>query len=132
MATELLSFSATSTAYHAILIYAIELFPTSLRNSALGLVRQAMVLGGVVAPVLVALGCERSFWSFGVFGLAIGCSGLFAACLPETRGRTLSDTMEEEERKQAAGSSAAVDKNSDSHLVCKIISSRLTASILYF
>jgi len=114
LAAELLSFSATSTAYNVILIYAIELFPTSLRNSALGLVRQAMVLGGVVAPVLVALGCERSFWSF---GLAIGCSGLFAACLPETRGRTLSDTMEEEERKQAAGSSAAVDKNSDSHLV---------------
>ncbi|XP_039781382.1 organic cation/carnitine transporter 2-like [Panicum virgatum] len=118
LAAELLSFSATSTAYNVILIYAIELFPTSLRNSALGLVRQAMVLGGVVAPVLVALGRERSFWSFGVFGLAIGCSGLFAACLPETRGRSLSDTMEEEERKQAAGSSAAVDKNSDdSHLV---------------
>ena len=118
LAAELLSFSATSTAYNVILIYAIELFPTSLRNSALGLVRQAMVLGGVVAPVLVALGRERSFWSFGVFGLAIGCAGLFAACLPETRGRSLSDTMEEEERKQAAGSSAAVDKNSDdSHLV---------------
>nr|TKV95751.1 hypothetical protein SEVIR_9G382600v2 [Setaria viridis] len=98
----LVSFFATSTAYNVILIYAIELFPTSLRNSALGLVRQAMVLGGVVAPVLVALGRKRSFWSFGVFGLAIGCSGLFAACLPETRGRSLSDTMEEEERKDAA------------------------------
>ncbi|PAN49324.1 hypothetical protein PAHAL_9G441100 [Panicum hallii] len=118
MAAELLSFFATSTAYNVILIYAIELFPTSLRNSALGLVRQAMVLGGVVAPVLVSLGRERSFWSFGVFGLAIWCSGLFAACLPETRGRSLSDTMEEEERKQAAGSSAAVAKNGDdSHLV---------------
>ncbi|RLN39940.1 hypothetical protein C2845_PM01G17160 [Panicum miliaceum] len=86
MAAELLSFSATSTAYNVILIYAIELFPTS-------------------------------FWSFGVFGLAIGFSGLFAACLPETRGRSLSDTMEEEGRKQAAGSSAAVAKNTDSHLV---------------
>ncbi|KAJ1296853.1 hypothetical protein BS78_01G334100 [Paspalum vaginatum] len=119
MAAELLSFFATSAAYSVILIYSIELFPTSLRNSALGLVRQAMVLGGVVAPVLAALGRKRCFWSFGVFGLAIGCSGLFAACLPETRGRSLSDTMEEEERKQAAPSSssctrtAVAKRNSD-------------------
>ncbi|CAL5083501.1 unnamed protein product [Urochloa decumbens] len=102
MASELLSFFATITAFNLILIYSIELFPTSVRNSAVGLVRQALVLGGVAAPVLVALGRERSFWSFGVFGLCIGCLGLFAACLPETKGRSMSDTMEEEEDKQAA------------------------------
>jgi len=62
-----------------------------------------MVLGGMAAPVLVALGRERSIWSFGVFGLVIGCSGLFAASLPETRGRSMLDTMEDEEmRSQAA------------------------------
>jgi OCT family organic cation transporter-like MFS transporter 3 len=102
MAAELLSFFSTITAFILILIYSIELFPTSVRNSAVGLVRQALVLGGVVAPMLVALGRERSFWSFGVFGLCIGCLGLFAACLPETRGRSMSDTMEEEEHKEAA------------------------------
>ncbi|OEL23574.1 Organic cation/carnitine transporter 3 [Dichanthelium oligosanthes] len=102
MAAELLSFFATCTAYDLILIYSIELFPTSVRNSAVGLVRQAMVLGGVAAPVLVALGRESSIWSFGVFGIAIGCSGLFAACLPETRGKTMSDTMEEEEERSEA------------------------------
>jgi OCT family organic cation transporter-like MFS transporter 3 len=103
MAAELLSFFATCTAYDLILIYSIELFPTSVRNSAVGLVRQAMVLGGMAAPVLVALGRERSIWSFGVFGLVIGCSGLFAASLPETRGRSMSDTVEDEEmRSQAA------------------------------
>lgn len=102
MAAELLSFFSTITAFNLILIYSIELFPTSVRNSAVGLVRQALVLGGVAAPVLVALGRERSFWSFGVFGLCIGCFGLFAACLPETRGRIMSDTMEEEEHKEAA------------------------------
>jgi len=51
-------------------------------------VRQALVLGGVAAPVFAALGRQRSFWSFGVFGIAIGCSCLFVACLPETRGKS--------------------------------------------
>ncbi|KAL6650073.1 hypothetical protein ACP70R_014297 [Stipagrostis hirtigluma subsp. patula] len=127
MAAELLSFFATCTAYDVILIYSIELFPTSVRNSAVGLVRQAMVLGGVAAPVLIAFGREWSFWSFGVFGLAIGCSGLFATSLPETKGRTMSDTMEEEdeveeaeESNRAAVSSCAgtaAAKNADSDLV---------------
>ncbi|OEL27093.1 Organic cation/carnitine transporter 3 [Dichanthelium oligosanthes] len=94
MAAELLSFFATVTAFILILIYSVELFPTSVRNS-------------VVVPVLVALGRKRSFWSFGVFGLCIGCLGLFAACLPETRGRSMSDTMEEEEDKEKEEAAAA-------------------------
>jgi OCT family organic cation transporter-like MFS transporter 3 len=106
MASELLSFFATITSFNLILIYSIELFPTSVRNSAVGLVRQALVLGGVAAPVLVALGRERSFYSFGVFGLCIGCFGLFAVFLPETKGRSMSDTMEEEEHKQLEAAAA--------------------------
>ncbi|KAF8698667.1 hypothetical protein HU200_034916 [Digitaria exilis] len=99
---ELVFFLSTCTAYDVILVYAIELLPTSVWNTAVGMVRQAMVLGGVAAPVLVALGRARSsVWSFGVFGIAICCSGLFAACLPETRGRTMSDTMEEEEERNS-------------------------------
>ncbi|XP_062209288.1 organic cation/carnitine transporter 2-like [Phragmites australis] len=121
MAVELLSFFATCTAFDVILIYSIELFPTCVRNSAVGLVRQAMVLGGMAAPMLVALGRERNFWSFGVFGLAIGCSGLFVACLPETKGRSMSDTMDEEEHKEATVASctgaAAGATYSDSYLV---------------
>ncbi|CAL4986610.1 unnamed protein product [Urochloa decumbens] len=96
VAAEVLSFFASCAALDVVLVYATELFPTSVRNSAVGLVRQAVVLGGASAPVLIALGRQRgSFWSFGVFGIAIGCSGLFVACLPETRGKSVSDTMDE-------------------------------------
>jgi hypothetical protein len=121
MAAELLSFFATCTAYNVVLIYSMELFPTSVRSLAVGLVRQEMILGGVAAPVLVALGRESTFLSFGVFGLVIGCSGLFAACLPETRGRSMLDTMEEEDRNEAAVArimdTAPAGKNSGSDLV---------------
>jgi OCT family organic cation transporter-like MFS transporter 3 len=72
-------------------------------------VRQALVLGGVAAPVLVALGRHKSFLSFGVFGLLIGCFGMFAACLPETRGKAMSDTMDEEEQKEAAVANCTVN-----------------------
>ncbi|KAE8808120.1 Solute carrier family 22 member 3 [Hordeum vulgare] len=118
MAAELLSFFATCTAFNVIMMYSIELFPTSVRNSAVGLVRQALVLGGVAAPVLVALGRERSFLSFGVFGLVVGCFGMFAACLPETRGKGMSDTMDEEEHKEATVAACTVnDADCNSGLV---------------
>jgi hypothetical protein len=74
-----------------------------------------MVLGGMAAPVLVALGRERSIWSFGVFGLVIGCSGLFAASLPETRWRSMSDTMEDEDMLSEAA--VPIAKCSDSGFV---------------
>ncbi|KAF2923413.1 hypothetical protein DAI22_07g189500 [Oryza sativa Japonica Group] len=119
LAAELASFFASCAAYDVMLMYSIELFPTSVRNSAVGLVRKAAVLGGVVAPMLVALGRERSYWSFGVFGLAVGCLGLFVTWLPETKRRRLSDTMEEEEEAAAAilSCAGASDMNNNGELV---------------
>ncbi|KAH0469249.1 hypothetical protein IEQ34_002481 [Dendrobium chrysotoxum] len=103
MAAELAAFFSACTAFSFVLIYSIELFPTCVRNSAIAMVRQALVLGGVFAPLMVAEGRRRRVLSFGVFGLVIGCCGVFAACLPETRGKGLSDTMEEEECAGACG-----------------------------
>ncbi|CAL4983100.1 unnamed protein product [Urochloa decumbens] len=121
MAAEVVSFFAACAALDVVLVYATELFPTSVRNSAVGLVRQSVVLGGATAPVLIALGRHRqrgSFWSFGVFGVAIGCSGLFVACLPETRGKSMSDTMdEEEERNHTAAAATAGGTDCDSGIV---------------
>ncbi|KAJ3705100.1 hypothetical protein LUZ61_008805 [Rhynchospora tenuis] len=101
MVLEVVSFFSTCTCFDIILIYSIELFPTCVRNSALSLIRQALVLGGVLAPMLVVRGREKKLWSFGVFGLVICCCGLFTVCLPETRGMSICDTMDEEEYKEA-------------------------------
>ncbi|KAG9143894.1 hypothetical protein Leryth_016090 [Lithospermum erythrorhizon] len=94
---ELVSFFSACTAFDVVLIYTMELFPTCVRNSALSVVRQALVLGGVFSPILVAAGRKNVFLSFGVFGVTIGICGLFVLCLPETRGRMFCDTMDEEE-----------------------------------
>ncbi|XP_057970951.1 organic cation/carnitine transporter 3-like [Malania oleifera] len=97
---ELTSFFSACTAFNAAQIYTIELFPTCVRNSAASLLRQAIMFGGVFSPVLIAAGRGGRWLSFGVFGLAIGLCALFAVFLPETRGRKLCDTMEEEEQIQ--------------------------------
>ncbi|KAL9231095.1 hypothetical protein vseg_006358 [Gypsophila vaccaria] len=97
---EILSFLTACTALNVMLIFTIELFPTCVRNSAVSLARQALVFGGVFSPPLVAAGRKSPFMTYGVFGIVIGVCGLFAGCLPETKGTTLSDTMDEEENKE--------------------------------
>ncbi|KAK6149567.1 hypothetical protein DH2020_017092 [Rehmannia glutinosa] len=99
---ELVSFFSACTAFDVVLIYTIELFPTCVRNCAVSMVRQALVFGGALSPVLVAAGRKNGLLSYGVFGVTISICGLFVALLPETRDKILCDTMEEEERKDAA------------------------------
>ncbi|KAH0469625.1 hypothetical protein IEQ34_001183 [Dendrobium chrysotoxum] len=103
MVLELVAFFGACAAFYMEVIYTVELFPTCVRNSALAVVRQAVVLGGVAAPTMVAAGRRRKFLSFGVFGMVIILCGLFIVFLPETRGRAISDTMEEEEHKVMEG-----------------------------
>ena len=99
---EQISFFSACTASNILLIFTIELFPTCVRNSAAMSVRQALVFGGVFGSMLVAVERKKGISSYGVFGLVIGCCGLLAVCLPETRGRALCDTMDEEEHKENA------------------------------
>ncbi|RZC88232.1 hypothetical protein C5167_016033 [Papaver somniferum] len=76
---ELASFFSVSTAFNVLLIYTLELFPTCVRNSALSMVRQALVFGGIFSPILIA--AERGIDD------------------NETRGEIICDTMDEEEEK---------------------------------
>lgn len=101
MGLELASFFSACMVVNVLLMFTIELFPTCVRNSAMSLVRQALVIGGVFSPMLVAVAGRRSmeFLSYGVFGIVIASCGVFAACLPETKGRPICDTMDEEQNR---------------------------------
>lgn len=95
---EVSAFFFIVTAFNLMLIYTLELFPTCVRNSAVAMLRQAQFLGGIFSSIMAVVGrSDGVFWSFGVFGLMIGFSGLSVAILPETRGAPICDTMEQQE-----------------------------------
>ncbi|KAJ3690478.1 hypothetical protein LUZ61_019642 [Rhynchospora tenuis] len=96
LAAEVIAYCSACTAFNVLLIYSAEIFPTIIRNTAIGLVREAGLLAGVVAPILAAEGQNNRFWSFGFFGLVIMLCGLSCICLPETKGRELADHIEDE------------------------------------
>ncbi|XP_058091583.1 organic cation/carnitine transporter 4-like [Magnolia sinica] len=76
--------------YNLLFIYAAELFPTVVRNAALGCATQGAQMGAILAPLVVVLGGGLPLAMFGVCGLA---GGLLAFYLPETLNRPLYDTM---------------------------------------
>ncbi|KAG0469622.1 hypothetical protein HPP92_016322 [Vanilla planifolia] len=76
--------------YNLLFIYTTELFPTVVRNAALGCVTQASQLGAILAPLVVVAGERLPFAVFGACGL-IGA--LLTYFLPETMNKPLYDTM---------------------------------------
>ncbi|KAL6535771.1 Organic cation/carnitine transporter 4 [Orobanche hederae] len=77
--------------YNLLFIYTMELFPTVVRNAALGSATQAGQMGAILAPLIVVLGERIPFVVFGVCGIA---GGFLAFMLPETLNKPLYDTME--------------------------------------
>lgn len=76
--------------YNLLFVYTAELFPTVVRNAALGCATQAVQMGAILAPVVVVLG---GWLPFGVFALCGMVGGVFAFYLPETLNQPLYDTF---------------------------------------
>lgn len=76
--------------YNLLFIYTIELFPTVVRNAALGSATQAAQMGAILAPIVVVLGGGIPFAIFGGCGIL---GGILAFYLPETLYKPLYDTM---------------------------------------
>nr|GEW62255.1 organic cation/carnitine transporter 4-like [Tanacetum cinerariifolium] len=77
--------------YNLLYIYAMELFPTVVRNAALGCARQVGQLGTILVPFVVVMDGGYSFMVFGVCGIV---GGILVFFLPETLNKTLHDTMD--------------------------------------
>ncbi|KAK7342594.1 hypothetical protein VNO80_25550 [Phaseolus coccineus] len=76
--------------YNLLFIYTAELFPTVVRNAALGCATQAAQMGAILAPLVVVMGGSFPFIIFALCGIS---GGFFAFYLPETLNQPLYDTL---------------------------------------
>ncbi|CAL1385353.1 unnamed protein product [Linum trigynum] len=78
-------------AYNMLYVYAAELFPTVVRNAAMGCALQAAQVGAILAPfVVVAVPAWVPFAVMAACGIG---GGLLTFMLPETLNRPLYDTI---------------------------------------
>ncbi|XP_054002072.1 organic cation transporter protein-like [Hylaeus anthracinus] len=89
-------FSA-SAAYGIVILYSSELFPTVCRNSAVGTNSAMSHVGSVAAPYVADLLGALVWWGpTTLCGVLTLMAGLLCLTLPETRGRPMANTVEEE------------------------------------
>lgn len=87
-------FSATCL-FAVVYLYSAELYPTGIRNQAMGICSTVARLGGLLALLLGAL---RSFWPpfpMLIMGSIATVAGLVALTLPETTGIPLPETKQD-------------------------------------
>lgn len=89
-------------AYNLLYIYTAELFPTVVRNAALGLANQAAQVGAIVAPMIAVLGKVQPSFPFAVFSTASMLGGILALKLPETVNKRMYETLEGMQRGEEA------------------------------
>ena len=99
-----------------IYIYTVELYPTCVRASAVGLCSAGGRIGGAISPLVFGLDQTWPWFSntfFGVCGVLAGGSTLL---LPETIGQPMAQSMEEAESgyyKNKRTSNAKIRKHSN-------------------
>uniref|UniRef100_A0A8C8VUF3 Major facilitator superfamily (MFS) profile domain-containing protein n=1 Tax=Peromyscus maniculatus bairdii TaxID=230844 RepID=A0A8C8VUF3_PERMB len=89
---------ASSAAFTISYVYTTELFPTIIRQTGMGLVSIFSRIGGIISPLVMLLEQYHGALPMLIFGsLPVG-AGLLCALLPETRGQTLKDTIQDLEQ----------------------------------
>lgn len=83
-----------SASFSVVYIHSNEIFPTTLRNSAMGLVSFATRIGGITAPFLARLGQVLPNMHFIIFGIMSLISGVLNIYLPETKDAPLPENIE--------------------------------------
>ncbi|XP_072562749.1 solute carrier family 22 member 4 isoform X2 [Paramormyrops kingsleyae] len=90
---EMLGKFGVTAAFSIIYAYTAELYPTVLRNTAVGACSMASRLGSIAAPYFVYLGQFNRFLPYTLMGSLTAFSGLLSLLLPETFGLPLPETV---------------------------------------
>ncbi|KAL9978320.1 hypothetical protein ACROYT_G015820 [Oculina patagonica] len=86
-----------TVSYDGIMIYAGELFPTIVRNVALGTSSIAAYIGQFTSPFIAFLQRVHPILPYGIMALNASMAGLLCVLLPETRYKPTLETMEKQE-----------------------------------
>lgn len=94
-----------------IYLHSCEIFPTVIRNSAMGFSSIFARIGGFVAPFVVNIGIEGV--SVAIFCSLAVCAAILCCFLPETKGIVLKNTIQETEQCHARKKSDHAEKTAD-------------------
>ena len=83
-----------SASFAVVYVHSNEIFPTTIRNSAMGLVSFAARIGGITAPFLAKLGQVSPNLHFLIFGIMSLISGFLNMYLPETKDVPLPENID--------------------------------------
>ncbi|XP_067148636.1 solute carrier family 22 member 13-like [Apteryx mantelli] len=86
--------SAASASFSTSYVYTAELFPTVVRQTAVGLCSMSARVAGIIAPLIHLLERYHRAVPMAIFGSAPVLGGLLCFLLPETRGTELTDNTE--------------------------------------
>ncbi|XP_071115950.1 organic cation transporter protein-like isoform X2 [Haliotis cracherodii] len=84
--------------YSTVYLYASEMFPTSIRNHALGMCSFFENIGSMAAPSMVIAAKKMTYLPLSIFGGLTAVSGMLVLMLPDTHKRPLPQTVEEVQR----------------------------------
>ncbi|XP_037603944.1 solute carrier family 22 member 5-like [Sebastes umbrosus] len=90
---EMMGKFAVTTAFAIVYAYTAEIYPTVVRNTAMGACSMASRIGSVVAPYFIYLRSYSISLPYILMGSITALSGLLSLLLPESYGMPLPDTI---------------------------------------
>uniref|UniRef100_H0V7T9 Major facilitator superfamily (MFS) profile domain-containing protein n=2 Tax=Cavia porcellus TaxID=10141 RepID=H0V7T9_CAVPO len=87
--------NALAASYTVSYVYTAELFPTVIRQTGMGLVSIFSRIGGILTPLILLLSDYYAALPMLLFGIIPIVVGVLGILLPETRGQSLKDTIQD-------------------------------------
>ncbi|XP_023557970.1 solute carrier family 22 member 13 [Octodon degus] len=86
---------ASAASFTISYVYTAELFPTIIRQTGMGLVSIFSRIGGILTPLILLLEVYHESIPMLIYGCTTIVAGVFCVLLPETRGQSLRDTIQD-------------------------------------
>ncbi|XP_070558286.1 organic cation transporter protein-like [Ptychodera flava] len=97
VAVAMLAKLCIAAVFSIVFVYGAEIYPTVVRNAGMGVSSLSARIGSIISPFVVLLDVYWGPLPFIVMGVTSVIAGLLALLLPETRNKTLPETLEEGE-----------------------------------